>query len=81
MTTNHFFLSQVLNKYSMNQHNKYIPWWEIKLHKRFKVGMRFLTHNLDDECINTNKYATRLNAQNTTPYAPVITNCVGVIPN
>jgi hypothetical protein len=52
----------------MNQHNKYNPCWEITLHKSFKVGMRFLTHNLDGECINTTKYATKLNAQSTTQH-------------
>jgi hypothetical protein len=65
----------------MNQHNKYNLWWNITLHKSFEVGMRFLTHNLDGECIKTNKYATKLNAQSTTPYAPIVTNYVGVIPN
>jgi hypothetical protein len=36
-----FFLSQVFNKFSMNQHDKYNPWWNITLHKSFKVGMCF----------------------------------------
>jgi hypothetical protein len=35
------FLSQVLNKISMNQHDKYNPWWKITLHMSFKVGMCF----------------------------------------
>jgi hypothetical protein len=36
-----FFLSQVLNKFSIDQLDKYNPWWKITLHMSFKVSMCF----------------------------------------